>query len=144
MIKGLSRRMMLQASAAAPVAMQASTASGSGIPIGPPTSPYPWLGMGEKFASERVGAPIDRAAYLRDRAHNLRTALDGGPDDQDLIEQNYSTHHLVQEHYNSLRSLSPVRRARLAHDAGFAQSRARIRQLRLLELRQVMKQLAGL
>ena len=140
MIKGMSRRKLFQAAAAAPAAMQMSTGS-TGMPIGPPRSPYPYPGWLNK--TDHAGSPIDQAGYLRDRVKSLRANLERGPSEDELIEQNYSIHHLVLEHYNSLRSLSPVRRARLAHDAGFAQSRERIRQMQMLELRQVLKQLAG-
>ena len=143
MMKGLSRRRLFQAAAAAPVAMQLSggvTENNPGIPAGP----YPYLSGYGGAKVDIAGPLIDQVGYLRERVNNLRAAMNEPPSEQDLIEQHYSTHHLIVENYKALRSLSPARRQQMIHHAGYELSRKRMRELQSLELRNILKQLAGL
>jgi len=143
MMKGMSRRKLFQTAAAAPVAMQLSGGVTENNP-GIPTGPYPYISGYAGAKAENAGAPIDQAGYLRERVKNLRAAIDQPPSEQDLIEQHYSTHHLIVENYNALLSLSSARRQQMIHHAGYELSRKRMRELQSLELRNVLKQLSGL
>lgn len=140
-MKGLSRRKMFQTAAAAPMAAALGTDRGAFPSVGPRDGTY--LSPNQMSKTTALN-PIGKVEYLRERVNNLRANMNQPPSEEELIEQHYSTHHLIVENYNALRSLSPARRQRMIHDAGYEQSRKRIRELQSLELRTILKQLAGL
>lgn len=130
-MKVLSRRLFVKALPAAPLA--APTLAQEAMGNMPPPPPA-------EFASGSVPAtPIDDRAWAKERRTMLERIIRGEPDEREELDRKGYNWRALAYHYDSIRSLSPVMRARLYADATYLRQKERQRLWAMFEMKDLIK-----
>lgn len=130
-MKVLSRRLFVKALPAAPLAAPALAQEAIGNMAVPQSA---------EFASGSGGlTAIDDRAWAKERRTMLERIIRGEPDEREELDRKGHDWRALAYHYDSIRSFSPVMRARLYADATYRRQKERQRLWAMFEMKDLIK-----